>query len=420
MENKKVAVIVPIYNVAPYLAQCLNSILSQTHKNFIAILVNDGSTDENKSLEIAKEFVRKDERFILIDKQNGGQGSARNTGLAYLKNELVLAQDSKKDSHTQVGGGLCMYEIESNPYNAYALFYSAQVSAPPQVEYVMFLDSDDWLDQKCIESCLACANGVDFVCFDHRFFYDGVKQPNNPTPTPHPIYHKEQHLTQQEYLKIALETNNSLPWIATNVCINYQFMLDTNLAFLHFVKHEDGLFSLHLTAFARNVYILPKDLTFYRIRKDSTLNRGGTAKPSPFLNDIFLQMKNDTGKTLAYWGCSSYFLMFFEALALRKQTQDTNLQRFIDTYFLIPWASIASNIANYDIDPLKLQKQLLVLKPYLQQQKLRLFAKLAIFYPNLYANSLWLRKVYYFFNALERKFRQKRNNLKTKFSKSAK
>lgn len=109
MENKKVAVIVPIYNVAPYLAQCLNSILSQTHKNFIAILVNDGSTDENKSLEIAKEFVLKDERFILIDKQNGGLGSARNTGLAYLKNELVLAQDSKKDSHTQVGGGyVCM------------------------------------------------------------------------------------------------------------------------------------------------------------------------------------------------------------------------------------------------------------------------------------------------------------------------
>lgn len=109
MENKKIAVIVPIYNVAPYLEQCLQSIQNQTHQNFIAILVNDGSTDENKSLEIAKEFVLKDERFILIDKQNGGQGSARNTGLAYLKDELVLTQVSNKDSHTQVGGGyICM------------------------------------------------------------------------------------------------------------------------------------------------------------------------------------------------------------------------------------------------------------------------------------------------------------------------
>ena len=56
-QNKKVGVVIPIYNVAPYLRECLDSVINQTYKNLSIVLVNDGSTDNNESLNIAKEYV---------------------------------------------------------------------------------------------------------------------------------------------------------------------------------------------------------------------------------------------------------------------------------------------------------------------------------------------------------------------------
>lgn len=90
-ENKRVGVVIPIYNVEKYLKTCLDSVLNQTYQNFYAVLVNDGSTDS--SLEIAKEYMTKDSRFIIIDKANGGLSNARNAALAYFGNELTLASN---------------------------------------------------------------------------------------------------------------------------------------------------------------------------------------------------------------------------------------------------------------------------------------------------------------------------------------
>ncbi len=82
----KIGIVIPIYNVAPYLRECLDSVINQTYGNFCAVLVNDGSTDNSK--EIALEYVAKDSRFVLIDKENGGQSSARNAGIDYFNGEI--------------------------------------------------------------------------------------------------------------------------------------------------------------------------------------------------------------------------------------------------------------------------------------------------------------------------------------------
>lgn len=86
------SVIIPIYNVADYLAECLDSIINQTYKNLEIILVNDGSTDN--SPEIIEEYKRKDPRIRVINKENGGLSSARNAGLDIMSGDYVIFVDS--------------------------------------------------------------------------------------------------------------------------------------------------------------------------------------------------------------------------------------------------------------------------------------------------------------------------------------
>ncbi|MEI0608166.1 glycosyltransferase, partial [Brachyspira pulli] len=75
----KVSIVVPIYNVSEYLRECLDSIVNQTLKDIEIICVNDGSTDN--SLEIIKEYSKKDSRIIIIDKPNSGYGHSMNVGI---------------------------------------------------------------------------------------------------------------------------------------------------------------------------------------------------------------------------------------------------------------------------------------------------------------------------------------------------
>lgn len=117
----KVSVIVPVYNVEIYLADCLDSVLQQTLKDIEIICINDGSTD--KSPEILAEYARKDSRIIIISQENKGLGSARNRGL-------------------EVATG----------------------------EYVAFLDSDDWVDKDYYEKLYntAVKYGAEIACSGYK------------------------------------------------------------------------------------------------------------------------------------------------------------------------------------------------------------------------------------------------------------
>lgn len=79
MNNPKVSVIVPIYNVEKYLEQCLDSILDQSHRDLELICINDGSTDGSPA--ILERYASKDDRVRVINKENGGYGAACNLGL---------------------------------------------------------------------------------------------------------------------------------------------------------------------------------------------------------------------------------------------------------------------------------------------------------------------------------------------------
>lgn len=83
----KVSIIIPTYNVEMYLVECMESVIHQTLKDIEIICINDGSTDG--SLEILKSYAQKDDRIVLVDKENGGYGIAMNIGLEKATGEYI-------------------------------------------------------------------------------------------------------------------------------------------------------------------------------------------------------------------------------------------------------------------------------------------------------------------------------------------
>lgn len=87
-----ISVIVPVYNVAPYLSECLDSILSQDYEKLEVILIDDGSTDD--SGKICDAYARQDSRIRVIHQRNGGAAAAKNAGLRAATGEYLSFVDS--------------------------------------------------------------------------------------------------------------------------------------------------------------------------------------------------------------------------------------------------------------------------------------------------------------------------------------
>ena len=88
----KISVIIPVYNVEEYLAQCLETVINQTLKDIEIICIDDGSTDN--SLYILKKFAEKDKRITILKQKNLHSGVARNAGLAAAKGKYLSFLDS--------------------------------------------------------------------------------------------------------------------------------------------------------------------------------------------------------------------------------------------------------------------------------------------------------------------------------------
>lgn len=92
-KNALISIIVPAYNTEKYIEKCIESVLSQTYKNFELIIIDDGSRD--RTIDIVKMYIKKDyKRIKLISKVNGGAATARNFGLKECKGEYIFFLDS--------------------------------------------------------------------------------------------------------------------------------------------------------------------------------------------------------------------------------------------------------------------------------------------------------------------------------------
>ena len=90
--NKKVSIIIPVYNTEKYLEKCLDSIINQEYRNLEIIIVNDGSTDN--SMNIIKKYQKLDSRIKVFEQSNKGTGSARNKGLDNATGDYISFVDS--------------------------------------------------------------------------------------------------------------------------------------------------------------------------------------------------------------------------------------------------------------------------------------------------------------------------------------
>lgn len=106
------SIIVPIYNVEPYLRACLDSILRQNFTDYELILIDDGSLDD--SGKICDEYASSDKRIIVIHKKNGGVSSARNAGLDIARGEYITFVDSDDELEETYEKNMCILLSNSN------------------------------------------------------------------------------------------------------------------------------------------------------------------------------------------------------------------------------------------------------------------------------------------------------------------
>lgn len=228
-----VSVVVPVFNVERYVAETIKSILDQTLTNIEVLCVNDGSTDN--SAEIVEKFCAEDSRVCCIHQENQGLSAARNAGI-------------------QKAAG----------------------------KYVYFLDSDDLIENDCLESLYQIAeeNSLDMLLFDGETFYDDAEMEKK-----YP-YYKNAYTRKNQYNQIKGGPDFFADMMlvydfqpqASLYFYNRNFLLENELRFPLNMIHEDNLFAFHAFMKAKKAGYTATPFFKRRIRKDSIVTGKKTVK----------------------------------------------------------------------------------------------------------------------------------------------
>jgi len=224
------SVIVPVYNVEKYVADCVRSILSQTLPDFELIIINDGSTD--KSIEVIRAAVNNDPRVLIITQSNKGLSAARNTGMANARGQFVFFLDS--DDYIATDSLAVLYSVIEKNDNIELVAFSAH----------SFLDGDD--------------NRKD-VLETYKQFYART-------------YLQEGLYSGVEYYRIMAGKENFVASACMYVT-KLSLIKQHRLSFVEGLIHEDEVFSRQLFHCIQTMYYLPANLYYRRIVEQSITQR---------------------------------------------------------------------------------------------------------------------------------------------------
>lgn len=227
--HNKISIIVPVYNVEKYLDRCINSLLNQTYENIEVLLIDDCSTDN--SARICKDYQDKysDTCKYLCNKSNSGAGVSRNTGLSNATGD-----------------------------------------------WIVFLDSDDWLHEKYVELLLedALKNNSDIVMCGYYYAWDDGRQKNMTS-----FNGITNDSSQKE--KISLIPQPSV----TRRLYRFDFVKQAGILFPTIRRLEDAVFAIPLLTMTKKISIINTPLYFYYQRNDSSSNSNSKNMDFTFLHN---------------------------------------------------------------------------------------------------------------------------------------
>ncbi len=226
----KVSVIVPVFNVSDYIVKCIDSLVNQTLKDIEIIIVNDGCKDDSIK-KVLDNFD--DSRIVIVYKENGGQASARNSGVRYARGK-----------------------------------------------YLFFLDGDDFLDTKALEVMYneASKKNLDIVYCDYYLYYNDKEiaaVSNNP------FYDKN-------------NPKSVILGMPGPVCklIKKELYLKEKIKFLEGHFYEDLAIMPYLMATSNNISVLDEPFYYYVQRIGSTMNKNSYDTRFEDIFDVVEHLKN--------------------------------------------------------------------------------------------------------------------------------
>lgn len=264
--KKMISIVVPVYKVEEYIEKCVNSLLDQTYKNIEIILVNDGSPD--KCPDICDMYSEEYSQIKVIHKENGGLSDARNVGL--------------------------------NAANG---------------EYVMFVDSDDYIDLNTCELFLdTIGSSKPDIVVGNAKRIEGT----SITEMKHKYETQGRMVTGEEYLKEELKSQTMYMPVWLNL-YRRSFLKENNLEFKVGILHEDEQFTPR--AFLKAKSVIGTDILFYNylirdgsitMQKDLSRNAVHLIQTCYELEYIYKKVADDELRAMLYDNLITKYLYAFQ------------------------------------------------------------------------------------------------------------
>jgi len=243
-----------MYNVEKYIGECLDSIARQGFTDYEIILVDDGSTDN--SARIAEEYIREVQGYRLEVK--GDENEVKGYGLE-VKGEENSGAETNAYKLSPIN-----YKLIRQANAGLSAARNAGLKAA-NGEYVLFLDSDDWLEKDALERLAKHIHGEDMICFSGRKWYQDTQM--------YEVADKLQSATYDtgwEYYNENALQSRSFPFVCAVLRLyRRKFLMEKKLYFTEGIYHEDNMFTPYVCLYAQATKVINESIYVYRIREGS-------------------------------------------------------------------------------------------------------------------------------------------------------